>query len=295
MITSTISITEEKNKKKGLRVSIFFHIIIVALALYPFLGSSQEDEVKLDNPILISFTDFDSASKKSAKGNTNKKDKPAKKNTPATTTKKEEVKPVPVVVPEPERKPIVTAPDKEVKVKEEVKKVEAEVKEVPKPKERVKVDRSKRRNPAQVPATDKAEEVAEVAEKPSRSDSKSKADGDSDGLGGSAEAGKDVGEGNAGEGDTGMDFSGDGIFGRKVVYRADVKKLTKKQGKIVINLCVNREGRVVYSKYNPEGSTITDKSLIRDTELTTGKYRFDKDYTADAKQCGKLTFIFDID
>ena len=29
-----------------------------------------------------------------------------------------------------------------------------------------------------------------------------------------------------------------GIFGRKVTYRADVKKITKEEGKIIINICV---------------------------------------------------------
>jgi len=115
------------------------------------------------------------------------------------------------------------------------------------------------------------------------------------GGGEAAENGTDATKGKTDSGTKVGDFPGDGLFNRKVIYRADVKKVTKEEGKIVIDLCVNRDGRVVYSKFNKGASTIKTMSVIRKAMDIAQQYRFEKDYTAPDKQCGKLTFIFEIE
>lgn len=115
-----------------------------------------------------------------------------------------------------------------------------------------------------------------------------------------ASAESEAGEGDQGEEITGaelgsMDFEGDGIFGRRVIYRADVKKITEREGSVVINLCVNRAGRVTHAAYSEPGSTIHDTEYIRRAMDVASDYLFEKDYSAPTTQCGKLTFIFHIE
>ena len=110
----------------------------------------------------------------------------------------------------------------------------------------------------------------------------------------------EAGEGDAGKEITGkelgeMDFDGEGIFGRKVIYRADVKKITEREGTVVVNLCVDRMGLVTHVAWNKESSTITDPEYIRRAMDVASDYLFEKDYSAPATQCGKLTFIFHIE
>ncbi|MEO1437438.1 MAG: hypothetical protein AAFV80_17990 [Bacteroidota bacterium] len=100
-------------------------------------------------------------------------------------------------------------------------------------------------------------------------------------------------DGNAGMDDE--DYSGDGVFGRRVTYRPDIKELTERNGVIIVGVCVNPDGKVVKSEFIEEGSTITDRNLIAKATFYAKYYRFDKDYTAPRKQCGKLTFIFKIE
>ncbi|MEM6831118.1 MAG: hypothetical protein AAF551_11440 [Bacteroidota bacterium] len=100
-------------------------------------------------------------------------------------------------------------------------------------------------------------------------------------------------DGNAGMDDE--DYSGDGVFGRRVTYRPDIKELTERNGTIVVGVCVNPDGKVMKSEFIEEGSTITDRNLIAKATFYAKYYRFDRDYTAPRKQCGKLTFIFKIE
>ena len=49
------------------------------------------------------------------------------------------------------------------------------------------------------------------------------------------------------------------------------------------------------SKFNKEASTIKSMDVIRKAMEVAQQYRFEKDYTAPEKQCGKLSFIFEIE
>ncbi len=103
------------------------------------------------------------------------------------------------------------------------------------------------------------------------------------------------GEGPAESGNAGMDFEGDGLLSRKVIHRANLDKLIVQNGKMVINLCVDREGKVIYSEVNRDRSTVTDRSLLELARLTAAKYRYEKDYTVAERQCGTLSFIVKIE
>ncbi len=273
---------EKKDRKKGMFITFFLHGSLLMLAIFPFLNISEAAPPEVPQAIAVNFVDFSSASAKAA---------PSKASGGKVQQKKATEKPKKVEQLK-TKKPVVTAPEPNPRIKTApTKKVEKpKPARKPKPKKEVKSD-VKKDTPAKETPQPKQEEKASA----SKSDKPGKP-GDTDGSGDTASKadgdGKDM---TPGDGDEGMDFSGDGIFGRRVVRRADVKSLTEIQGKIVVNLCVDQGGKVVYAKYNPEFSTISRRDLVSRAEYCTKQYRFDKDYTAPNKQCGKLTYIFELD
>ena len=73
-----------------------------------------------------------------------------------------------------------------------------------------------------------------------------------DGEGASEGDDGDEGIGDAGDGLGDYDASGDGVFGRRVIYRNlnGVFAIAKKSGRIVAKVCINRNGIVTYAEIN---------------------------------------------
>ena len=140
--------------------------------------------------------------------------------------------------------------------------------------------------------TETTETFSETSEATTESSSESTGNSADDGKG-KGDHGKDTDKGTQGEGKSGEDFTGKAIFDRKVIFRPDIKKIVKKKGRIAINLCINREGRVVLVKYDRANSTIRDTDNIRKTLEATKLYKFERDYSVPKQQCGKMTFIID--
>ena len=271
---------EKKNRKKGMFISFFLHGSLLMLAVFPFLNIGEAAPSEESPVITVDFVDFSSASAQAA---------PSMASGGKVQQKKAVEKPKKIKPLEP-KKPVVTTPEQNPRIKTAPVKKTKKPKPAPKPtpEKEVKSD-SKKETPSTEtpqPEPDENSAASDKSGKPGDTDGKGDTPSKADGKG------KDM---TPGEGDEGMDFSGDGIFGRRVVRRADVKSLTELEGKIVINLCVDQAGKVVYAKYNPEFSTISRRDLVSRAELCTKRYRFDKDYTAPSKQCGKLTYIFELD
>ncbi|HHS95384.1 MAG TPA: hypothetical protein ENJ45_02260 [Phaeodactylibacter sp.] len=297
MTNSSILLSEKKNKQKGMRISIMLNATLIILALFPFLTMDNNPEPEPQRFVEIQFTDFKSSSSKSAEGTKKQKLEAEKK---VEKMNEEEVKPEPKVkpAPKPKRKPVLTTPEPNPPVKtsppapktetDDKKPTKVRPQRDPHPRRPKRSHRNKRkRNKPSKPGkeTGKTSDTKQDgSDKPTNS-----------GGGEAAENGKDATTGKTNTGTSVGDFPGDGLFNRRVIYRADVKSVTKEEGKIVINLCVNRAGRVVYSKFNKEASTIKTTSVIRKALEVAKQYRFEKDYSAPDKQCGKLTFIFEIE
>ncbi len=311
MSTNTIAISEKKNQRKGMTFSIVFNSIIVLLALFPFL-TQDPPEPEPPQFVEIQFTDFKSSSKKSAEGDMKEKEAPEKKVEEAVEEEVvEETVPEPVVeakpTPEPEvkpeptpqRAPVVTShkPNPPVRTAPDNKKKEKM--KVPPVRNKNKVKKPEPRPSTPKKTTPKKKSKAKKKTKNTGKTSSKKQEGketkSNSGGGEAPENGTDATTGKTNTGTTAGDFPGDGLFNRKVIYRADVKSVTKEEGKIVIDLCVNRDGRVVYSKFKKSASTIQTISVIRKALDIAQQYRFEQDYTAPEKQCGKLTFIFEIE
>ena len=261
---------EKKNKRRGIIIAFWFHVALIALGLMPFLGSLASADLLPEDEttyITVNFSEKESSSKikspvkKAKKVEKRKKvvEKPVKKVTP-----KVKPKPAPPIMTTPEPEPAIeiptemeTTPDPEPVVEEPVE--EEVLTEV---------------EPIENPGTGSGE-VEEAGE--------------------ASEMGMDDEKASSGNGNSGNGFgenAGEGIFNRKVTYRANVKKITKQSGRIVIELCINQQGRVVFAKPDTEASTIKDFDVIRKAVDLTTKYKFEKDYTAPRKQCGKMTYVF---
>jgi hypothetical protein len=112
---------------------------------------------------------------------------------------------------------------------------------------------------------------------------------------GSPIEGNQDGAATAGDGGGGDGLEGDGIITRKIIYRENITSVAKMNGRVTLDICIDREGKVIYAAYDPEKTTITDNELIKQATYLAVRYRFEAKYNAPKKEWGKLTFIFRID
>lgn len=280
---------EKKNRKKGYFTSAMIHTAAIVLALIPFAISQDEEPTQEDILfVAMEFSDFDggmaSASTKPVEQIEEKKEEAPVEEVEAPIEPVEvvsEPEPTPEPTPEPvveskTVKKIVTTEVAETKVKVAEEKAKVEKKVTPKaaPKRKVVNANAKKAS---------TKKVGTAAKKGTPSKSKA-----GEGKTGKATTGK------AEKGEDKMDFNGDGLLSRKVTYRAPVARMSKESGKIVVNICVNPDGKVIYTEYNKTESTIKKVDLALEAQMYARQYRFEKDYKAPPKQCGKLTFIFEL-
>jgi len=262
-----------KDKKKSMRISTAIHVALLALLAFPFATQIQKATQEYTEVVMVDFRDFTAASAKSSAT----AGAEAAEVTTTETKVETPAKPKPVEAkPEAPKPPVKAAP---VAVKDNPIKTE---------KKPVKTTSPKVEKP-----------VAKPTPKPTSSKGAAKTAGNKGsgtvGKKGKSDVNLGTTDGKADKGDAGMDFSGDGLFTRRVIKRAEIKHLSKKEGIMVVNLCVNRDGGVVYAQFNKKDSNIKDGNLVAEAIRATRKYRFEPDYTAPEKQCGKLTYIIKLD
>lgn len=328
--TARVSDTKEKEiKKKARRYSILLLLLLLILLLMPWVNGELQTQKKYETVIMVDFEkEFTKAQASARRSSARKASAAAKPKTeeapPPKETKpveetqpKPEVKPVekPVVKPKPtpapiklpNRKPVLSTTEPEVALNSYLKDISknAQIKEVSEEVTEVTEEISE----------DFMKEISDYFKKNSKkssttgSGSTPNADG---GSSSSANAGNpsDGGEGDSGSSDSGNantdgqgdagdagpgTFDGNGLLTRKVIRRANVESIIKNTGKIVINLCVNQDGKVIFSKADKKESTITSRSILKRAEITAAKYRYEKDYTVAERQCGKLSFVVKIE
>lgn len=126
----------------------------------------------------------------------------------------------------------------------------------------------------------------------SGSDTETNASGGGNGspIEGNQDGGAMAGDGGGGDG-----LEGDGIITRKVIYRENITSVAKMNGRVTLDICIDRAGKVIYAAYDPEKTTITDTEIIKQATYLAVRYRFESKYNAPKKEWGELTFIFRID
>lgn len=264
-----VSEKEEENKKKGLLITFFVHAVVLCLAILPLMGAIQNVELAENT---VEFTDFDNIifEEPDVQFVDNVNDKARKNASNEPSESKEEApspEPTPAPEPLPEPKPVETVEDDEAPVvtpAETPNNKDVQLNETP-------------------PKVDPSPDSKPTPSKPSGSAS------DKNKPGGNATNNTNA------SGDGGDDDSlQEGVFGRRVMKRPNIKGLTKTKGKIAIKVCVSQEGTVIATKYLQKLSTINEANLIASAMRAARRYKFDVDYTAPKKQWGKLTFVFDI-
>jgi len=86
----------------------------------------------------------------------------------------------------------------------------------------------------------------------------------------------------------------DGQLDRKLRQRADIGQLAVKPGKVVFEICVDRNGKVIYHKYDLANSTIKDADFVNKAEALAASYVFYPNIAAPERECGKLILVFKI-
>ncbi|MEM9917708.1 MAG: hypothetical protein AAF990_06410 [Bacteroidota bacterium] len=275
---------EKKDRKRGLIIAFFIQSALIILGILPLISHLQSPEPQQAEFVVMDFTDFKPASKEGAKPQKVKKTTQKKRQRTKRSVPKVKPVPKPRPVPPAPKKKVLTSPEPNPPIKTTPTKVET-------PAERP-MDKP---TPVEESTPAPVEESSEVAEAETAPSSESSA---SDAPSTATESGNGTGKKDNGKLDRGKnngEVAGDGIFSRRVIHRADVKKITKLEGKIVVELCINRDGRVVMAKPVKGASTIRSNDVIRKAVNLTTKYRFERDPTAPRKQCGKLTYIFEIE
>ena len=93
------------------------------------------------------------------------------------------------------------------------------------------------------------------------------------------------------------DGSGDGVFGRKVVYRnhAELAAITASgSGRIYVKVCIDRKGKATYTEIDNSNTTIKNKNTLRKALKMIKSYRFEPDPKAQKEQCGMIKLFLDI-
>lgn len=105
---------------------------------------------------------------------------------------------------------------------------------------------------------------------------------------------KGTGTGTNGSGNGSGDGTSYDLKGRTWRQRPLVFDNSQKTGKVVVAIKVDKNGNVVYAKYQQKGSTTTDAQLIQLAEDGAMKAKFSADLSADEEQFGTITFKFSV-
>lgn len=259
---------EEKNKKRGFFITLGIHAVVVLLAILPIMTSMQNVELEDEPLTMMSLKDIQIQDDVDFVVNANKK---VRKGAAKNPSKTKEENPDPKPEPTPPTPPTPTPPP--VVTDNNIESPAIATSEEPS-EEPIQVDEA----PIVEPTPNPVSTPNNPAGKPS----------DVNISGGNTNTSGDGGDG----GDD--DSLQDGVFGRTVKYRPNIKGLTKEKGRIAIKVCVSQEGTIIATKFLANESTLTDADIIARSMRAVRRYKFDVDYSAPKKQWGKLTFVFDI-
>lgn len=85
---------------------------------------------------------------------------------------------------------------------------------------------------------------------------------------------------------------GGGLSGRGVLKRPSLEDNSQKEGKVKVEICVNKSGKVIKAEYSQFGSTTIDTDLIELAEASAKKYQFTP--SINPEQCGEVLITFSL-
>lgn len=221
--------------------------------------------------------------------------------------------------PEPSKDVLAEDRAKEIAIKRAEEKAKKKAEEVAK-KKKAEADAKKKKEADAAAAKKKAADEAKKKKAAADAAKKAAAEAEAKRKAEAAQAAKDKfgykkgqggGKGNTGtpgnqgdpngndKGDIGSTTKGKGSVGgglsdRGVVSKPTIRDNSQKTGKVRVNVCVNNSGKIVSAVYTQKGSTTTDSHLKSIAISNAKKYKFTPDPMAADKQCGHITFTFEV-
>ncbi len=320
---TTLLAMEKENKKKGMRNSIILHSLLLLLCwFYAWPASVPKPQpielaIVFEESPLVDFAMEESSKSKAAKADEGKarvKTEEVKqvKTTPTEVKVEAQVTPPTPTPPTPVKDVTPTEP-MVAEVLEEESPVEAieEEMEFDEPEEEVipevvEVEEVEEPTKPTKPAFESAPTGKNTSDSDTGTDQPSVLEGSEDGTGKGDEGdgdGSDSGnDGDSGIGDEGagtgeFDGSGDGVFGRKVIYRNHkqmAEVISSGSGKIYVKVCINRSGKATYTEIDNANTTIKTKATLKKALQMIKGYKFEPDPKAPKEQCGMIKIFLDI-
>lgn len=299
---------EEENRKRGLVISIILHLLLLLICFFTFFYAAPIPEDQISGVIVqLGTVDGGDSNNEEMTPDLTENTDDAKEAEPAPDDESESAKEN--VKEEPAKKestsPIAAIETSTTQDKSEIlaKKKAAEARKEAQEKEEAekkKVAEAAAKEAAEKKAAEEAKKKAaeEAARKKAEYDEKKKKFGSllSGGQGNNNNSGN---EGNPdGEPDTkalenlatGRGSIGEGLSDRTIEYKPEITDDSQKTGRVVIDICINKSGKVISATYTQKGSTTTDRDLVQLSEEGVMKYRFSSG-TID-KQCGSVIIDF---
>lgn len=327
-----VFVIEQRNRRKGKRISFIVHAILLLLAFLYIFPNDPNQNIDTQYAVAVNFANTRSTSSTKSSATKGKQrpeteapvkieTAPAKKVEPKKTeTKPPEIKEnktpeptEPIVTDILEEESEVVAVEEEIPVEEP----EPEVIEKEEPPEIVIQEPEKIETDAttledvlkdindepesssgtieDIEESSAEESVPALSDIPTDKSGTGKSD---EGTGAGADDSgndKDSGMVDKGSGTGEFDDSGDGIFGRKVVYwdHSMRRKAVAKSGRIVFTVCINRKGNVSFVSLNEFETTVKERTILRNALKAMYNYRYEPDPNAAREQCGKYTVTID--
>lgn len=258
-----MDIIAEKNKRTGLITTVLVHIGL--LLIFAFFGMTYMEPPPEEEGITINFGYSDVGR------NNNEQNNPTPTPTPPTETQQAEPTPQEVVEEE-----IITQDVEEAPAIQEDKKKE-KVEEVPEPKK-------------EEPKPDK--NLSEAINKWKNTKNESGGgDGETDQSGnqGSQDGDKNSKNYTGGGVGDGISFS---LEGRSMVGKPIIRDNSQEAGKVVVDIIVDKYGKVVRATPGARGSTTASSQLYKIAKEAALNTKFNANPDAREEQKGQMTFIF---
>ena len=265
----------DRNKQKALIISILLYIGLAVLFLY--VGLKYPDPPIEESGIEISMADFgyDDAGFGEVE--------PSETNTEASEIVEEVQEQSTEQVSESTQEEVVTKDESEISVPENTQDVENEVIETP-----TVVEQVTEAEPEPEPEPQINDRLQNAMGAWSETESTS-----SEGSQENTQGNEGVESGNVeGRGTFGGNGSSFELGGRSMLSGPKVGEKPKEEGKVVLNIWVDRQGNILRTSQNLKESTTTSQYLFSLAKKAAEKAKFNPSTNAAPEQRGKMTFIF---
>lgn len=258
-----MTIAEKNNKRSGLVSTVLIHIALILL--FAFFGMNYMVPPPEEEGITINFGYTDAGK------NNLESEKPAEENTPITETATTEPEPQEVVEDE-----VMTQETEEAPVIDKKKEPKKEAVKKPK-KEKPKPDA-------------KATEALNNW-KNNKNTKSGGGDGNTDKVGNQGDINGDKNSKNYDGGGNGKGISYN-LSGRNMVTSPSIKDNSQEEGKVVVDIIVDKYGNVIRASPGARGSTTASSILYKKAKEAALKTKFNANPDVAEEQKGQMTFIF---